>query len=110
MRKARIIFALVFWAILGVLLYLISFTVFTKAPPGMTSVSSRGAPARPPDPIIIYVSHSPTINRIGKVVYYPVIRIGEATGCWRFVDDASGFDGDPCLLTVLLAQPELHPW
>lgn len=107
MRRVRIILFLV---LLAVLLYLTSFTVFTKVPQGMTrmaSTPSAGAPRSEPLNII-YISSSPQTNRIAKAVYYPLIRLGEAMGWWRFHDDtSSAWKDNPCLLEVLLAQPIL---
>ena len=105
MRKLRIILVLV---LLAILLYLISFTLFTKVPQGMTGMVSKYAVQAPRHGpyFSIFVSTNSTMNRVGKVVYYPLIRAGEARNWWQFIDDTSLVpDGFPCLLVCLLHQP-----
>lgn len=101
--------------LLGILLYVISFGVFMKVPQGMRSMTSMTVPrgTRPAtvgpgaqSAMLIYASRqSVTMNRIGKVVYYPLVRLGEAMGWWWFVDDARQDKSDaPCLMLYLLYQ------
>jgi hypothetical protein len=99
------------WLLISLLLYMASSTVFIRVPQGIRALVPVDveAPARRPRIIMeIYVSRDPTMNRMGKVAYYPLVRLGEAVGLWRFVDDAPWGNG-PCLLLyvadLLCGQP-----
>ena len=103
MKKKRII---LISALIGILVfYLVSFGLFIKVPQVMTSLGSVGGEPPHVPAMVIYASTNRTVNRIGKIVYFPLVRVGEAWEWWLFADDASTCDGGPCLLLCLLKQP-----
>lgn len=73
-----------------ILLYHISFAVMANLFTDLTISSGFGPPVK--NIPYLYMSRSSNkANRVGKILYYPIIRTGEWVGWWRYLDDTSDF-------------------
>ncbi len=86
--------------------YVGSFSVVIQVPQGTRTTADSPAATSGHVPVYIYASHSNlTINRLAKIVYRPLIRLGEVCGDWNYIDDPRGGLGGPTLLQWLLRWP-----
>lgn len=86
----------------ALMIYLLSFGLLVKQINGTFGLSGPGSSSvRSPVPIYICGS-SVTMNRFGKMVYYPLIAPGQKAGWLEFYDDVDVYTGGSCLLYLVV--------